>query len=161
MTVHENLLVPALALDHGLDRTEINDKAMEVLEFLTLDHLRNEYAQSLSGGQQKLLELGRLLMLDADIIILDEPFAGVHPTLMKIIYDYIGRVNDAGTAIILISHQMDSIFSLCKRLLVLNYGNLIADGTPDTVKNDPAVIEAYLGVDDDETDVTTGDQAAP
>jgi branched-chain amino acid transport system ATP-binding protein len=100
-------------------------------------------------------------MLDADIIILDEPFAGVHPTLMKIIYDYIGRVNDAGTAIILISHQMDSIFSLCKRLLVLNYGNLIADGTPDTVKNDPAVIEAYLGVDDDETDVTTGDQAAP
>jgi branched-chain amino acid transport system ATP-binding protein len=56
---------------------------------------------------------------------------------------------------------MDSIFSLCKRLLVLDYGNLIADGTPDTVKNDPAVIEAYLGVDDDETDVTTGDQAAP
>ena len=80
---------------------------------------------------------------------------------MKIIYDYIGRVNDAGTAIILISHQMDSIFSLCKRLLVLDYGNFIADGTPDTVKNDPAVIEAYLGVDDDETDVTTGDQAAP
>ncbi|MDB4220048.1 ATP-binding cassette domain-containing protein, partial [bacterium] len=86
MTVLENLMVPALALDQGLSRSEIDDKAMEVLEFLTVDHLRNEYAKSLSGGQQKLLELGRLLMLNPDVIILDEPFAGVHPKLMEIIY---------------------------------------------------------------------------
>ena len=122
MTVLENLLVPALAKDLTVSKDQVLPKAMEVLEFLTIDHLRNEYAQALSGGQQKLLELGRLLMLDPDIIILDEPFAGVHPKLMEIIYGYIRRVNYAGKAIILISHQMESIFTLCGRLLVLNFG---------------------------------------
>ena len=150
MTVLENLLVPAMALHATARRKNLEAKAREILNFLTIDHLTNEYGRALSGGQQKLLELGRLLMLDPALIILDEPFAGVHPRLMEVIYEYINRVNSEGKAIILISHDMDTIFTLSKRLLVLNYGDLIADGDPNEVKDDPLVKSAYLGEDDDE-----------
>lgn len=150
MTVMENLLVPAMALHPTARRKDFEEKAREVVNFLTIDHLINEYGRALSGGQQKLLELGRLLMLDPEVIILDEPFAGVHPRLMEIIYEWINRVNAEGKAVILISHDMDTIFTLSKRLLVLNYGDLIADGDPAVVKNDPAVKAAYLGEDESE-----------
>ena len=149
MTVLENMMVPAQALNPGTSPATLRKKAQDVLAFLTIEHLTNEYGRALSGGQQKLLELGRLLMLDPSIVILDEPFAGVHPRLQETIYEYIHRVYDEGKAIILISHDMGAVFELSQRLIVLNFGQLIADDTPEKVKNDPTVIEAYLGEDED------------
>jgi branched-chain amino acid transport system ATP-binding protein len=148
MTVLENMLVPAMALHPTARKRELRRRALEVLVFLTIERLADEYARSLSGGQQKLLELGRLLMLDPQLIILDEPFAGVHPKLRETISRFITTVNEQGKAFIIISHEMETIFTLSRRLLVLNWGQLIADGPPEIVRKDPAVIQAYLGAEE-------------
>ena len=123
-----------------------------MLAFLTLGHLAEDLGRALSGGQQKLLELGRLTMLDPKVIVLDEPFAGVHPRLQETIYAFIRRMNEEGRAIIIISHDMNAIFELSDRLLVLDHGTLIADGAPDDVRGRNTVIEAYLGREDDDVE---------
>lgn len=150
MSVLENLLVPALGVSGG-KMGDLRSRAKEVMEFLTVEHLGNEDAKNLSGGQQKLLEMGRALMLDPQVIFLDEPFAGVHPELCNQIYSYIKGVNANGKAFIIISHDMESIFALSQRIMVLNEGQKIADGDPEVVRGDDAVIDAYLGEESDES----------
>jgi branched-chain amino acid transport system ATP-binding protein len=157
MTVLENMLVPAVALHPSARQKDFHQKAMEILVFLTIDHLATQYARSLSGGQQKLLELGRVLMLDPQLIILDEPFAGVHPKLRDTICNFIQTVHEQGKAFIIISHEMETIFSLSQRLLVLNRGQLIADGLPNLVRTDPLVIAAYLG-QEEQSETPTGQE---
>lgn len=150
MTVMENLLVPGMALDARRGAGAWRERAREVLGFLAMSHLRDDFARSLSGGQQKLLELGQVMMTDPDLIMLDEPFAGVHPRLMEAIFGFIRTLHKEGKAFIIVSHDMDSIFTLSERLVVLSYGDIIADGDPQVVKHDEGVIQAYLGEDEEE-----------
>lgn len=121
-------------------------KADEVLEFLTIDHLADEKAGNLSGGQKKLLELGRTMMVDARIVFLDEVGAGVNRTLLNTIGDAILRLNqERGYTFCMIEHDMDFIGRLCDPVICMAEGAVLAEGTIDQIKSDPRVIEAYLG----------------
>ncbi|MGQ9871512.1 ABC transporter ATP-binding protein [Leptodesmis sp.] len=120
-------------------------KAMEILESIGLAHMASEYAGALSGGQRKLLEMGRALMTDPKLILLDEPAAGVNPTLINQICDRIQRWNREGLTFLIIEHNMDVIMSLCDRVWVLAEGRNLAAGTPAEIQSNPEVLEAYLG----------------
>jgi branched-chain amino acid transport system ATP-binding protein len=159
MTVLENLMVvPASQSGEALfaswflpfrvsrQEREIRDKALRVLEFVNLWHLRNEYASNLSSGQKKLLELARTLMADPTMILLDEPGAGVNPTLMKSLVTLIERLRDeSGITFLLIEHDMDLVARLCDPVIVMSSGEKIAEGKPEQVVRDERVLEAYLG----------------
>lgn len=120
-------------------------KAMEILESIGLAHMASEYAGALSGGQRKLLEMGRALMTDPKLILLDEPAAGVNPTLINQICDRIKLWNQEGLTFLIIEHNMDVIMSLCDRVWVLAEGRNLATGTPAEIQSNAEVLEAYLG----------------
>jgi branched-chain amino acid transport system ATP-binding protein len=121
------------------------EKAVQVLDFLNLTRLADEPARNLSGGQLKLLELGRTLMSDPKLILLDEPGAGVNPTLLGQITERIVALNRRGITFLIIEHNMDMVMNLCRPVIVMAGGRVLMEGEPETVRRDPRVLDAYLG----------------
>lgn len=158
MTVLENLVVvPQGQLGErlwhvwfnrgGVRRQDeaIQEKAQEVIGFLNLRRVVDEYAKNLSGGQLKLVEIGRALMSDPQLILLDEPGAGVNPTLLAEIMERIRELHQRGITFLLIEHNMDLVMSLCDPILVMANGKLLMEGNADSVRSDQRVLDAYLG----------------
>ena len=158
MTVLENVLTAAahqsgerllanLIPGHriGSEERQNASKAMALLEFVTLEKLALAPARELSGGQRKLLELARVLMADPAIILLDEPAAGVNPSLIEIIIERIIEINKRGVTFLIIEHNMGLVARLCRTVFVMAQGRLISQGPPSTVVREAQVIEAYLG----------------
>ena len=159
LTVRDNLMmVPPNQAGENLFNTwfqpslvraneeEVRAKADEVVEFLEIEHVADEFAGNLSGGQKKLLELGRTMMVDAKIVFLDEVGAGVNRTLLRKIGDAIIKLNqERNYAFCLIEHDMEFVTRLCDPVICMAEGAVLAEGTIDEVKNNEQVIEAYLG----------------
>lgn len=158
LTVHENLLAAAAnpqgerlvnaffatrSLREHEDR--LAAKADGILQFLNLSRVRDVRAGGLSGGQKKLVELGRVLMLDPRCILLDEPFAGVNPVLIEEICERVRELHGRGIAFIVIEHHLQALKSLSQRMIVMDRGAILAEGDPHAVLDDPRVQEAYMG----------------
>jgi len=155
MTVLENMLLSAQEHRGNLlsrlfqrDDTGDRERALEMLEFLNIIHLKDEYARNLSFGQQKLLDFGMVLMPDPELMLLDEPTAGVVAAMRERIMDYIRELNGRGQTFIVIEHNMDVVMNLCERVVVFDYGEKIAEGTPKEIQNNSGVIDAYFGAEE-------------
>ena len=158
MTVLENLtMVPRNQIGEKIwnnwlrnnavarEEQQIREKANGLLEFLNLSDLQNDYSGNLSGGQLKLLELGRALMSDPKVILLDEPAAGVNPTLLEEIIDRIRDIHSQGVTFLIIEHNMELVMRLCSSILVMAEGDILMRGGPEEVRSDPRLIDAFLG----------------
>jgi len=162
MTVYENMqfagssiknegFLNSLVNKTSLRKDEGNliEKIDDILKMLNLYEMRNAYARELSGGQKKLLELGRSLMKDPEILLLDEPLAGVNPKLADNILEIISNLNAKGINILMVEHNINAVMKISDRVVVMDEGKIISDGKPDFVRSDKKVIEAYLGSSDE------------
>ncbi|WP_238392168.1 ABC transporter ATP-binding protein [Halorussus amylolyticus] len=160
MTVLENMMLapkgqigetlwrsvtPGVRSDVQRQETQHLERVWEVLDFFEIDHLAEEYAGNLSGGQRKLLEMARALLTDPDMLLLDEPFAGVNPSLEKRLLEHVHELREQGYTFLIVEHDMDLIMENCERVIVMHQGRVLKDGTPAEVKQSEEVIEAYLG----------------
>ena len=152
LTVLENMLLSRQWRGESLlnqlrpSQPDTEARARQLIDFLLLEHLIDEQAGNLSGGQQRLLELGMALMPDPDLILLDEATSGINPTLIEAIKDRIRQLNrEQGKTFLLVEHNIQFIADMCSRVFVLNYGEKLAEGTPDEIVENEAVIEAYFG----------------
>ncbi|WP_331233699.1 ABC transporter ATP-binding protein [Natronorarus salvus] len=160
MTVIENMmLAPKGQLGESLWRSvlpgarghvvkqeeELRERAWETLEFFDLDHLGEEYAGGLSGGQRKLLELARALLTDPDVVLLDEPMAGVNPSLERRLLEHVHTLESEGYTFLLVEHDMDVIMNHCEHVIVMHQGRVLAEGDATEIRENEEVIEAYLG----------------
>ena len=143
MSVLENLLAPTIFLKDS--SSTIKKRVMDLLDFVGLSEKKGQYAFELSGGQQKLLEFARSLVTDPLLILMDEPFAGVHPEIKSRLIDNIKELNQKGKTFIIVSHDMRSISDLCSQVVALNVGQKLMEGPPEKVLTDEQVIQAYLG----------------
>jgi ABC-type branched-subunit amino acid transport system ATPase component len=156
MTVLESMLLASKTQDDGLfpvffNRKKLMDlerwdvqKAIEIMGFLEIEHLKHEYAMALSGGQQKLLSIGMALMADPRMVLLDEPVAGVNPTLANKIFEKVMLEKEKRTFLV-IEHNIDILMKFCDIIYVMNKGRIVASGTPDEVSRNETVIDVYLG----------------
>lgn len=143
MSLMENMLAPTIFLKESSH--SIRRRVLDLVEFVGLSEKRDQYAYELSGGQQKLLEFARGLVTDPSLLLMDEPFAGVHPEIKNRLIDNIRQLNRQGKSFIIVSHDMRSVSELCEQVVVLNFGVKLTEGPPETVLNEEKVIHAYLG----------------